>query len=94
MPLGTMSPMGPYQYQYVAVDPFTGTPAFMVNAPGRDAPVPHNEPAALDRGTNEFNLMLSRIASGQDVAHSMANLRVEDVTDAEHDTDNGKGRRA
>lgn len=94
MPLGTMSPMGPYPYQYVAVDPFTGTPAFMVNAPGREAPAPRNEPAGLDRGTNEFNLMLNRIASGQDVAQGMAGLRVEDVTDAEYDTDNEKGRRA
>jgi hypothetical protein len=97
MPLGTMPPMVPYPYQYVAVDPFTRTPAFVVNAPAMDPLAPRDEPAGQERGTNAFNNMLNRLATGQGAAQGMAQLRVEDVTDAECDTDNEvgeKGKRA
>jgi len=85
--------MVPYPYQYTAVDPFTRTPAFMVNAPAVDPPAPRDAPAGQERGTNAFNNLLNRLATGQGAAQAMARLRAEDVTDAEYDTDNEVGEK-
>ncbi|KAK1826526.1 hypothetical protein QBC39DRAFT_386653 [Podospora conica] len=88
---GPLAPMNPYSYQYVALDPFTGAPAFMVNAPAMhhpamNPPTQGNQSTGQEHRDTPFNSMLNRLATGQQAAR-LADPRVEDVTDAEYDTD-------